>query len=226
MKVRHYVNFLTTSLLAVGLLLLTMTPAGLAQMQGGAPMSGASPNNNMNNPNNNMNNPNGNMSPNGMQPNGSMGTQNSGQIAEQNMFGNLRRNFDVETKLSKMALKNSSSDDVKKFAQQVISENHKISGDLIVPNPNGEMMMQPEMVPSQTKKAEKQMKKMTGKPFDQIYLVQMDAYIKNDQQLAHSAQAMANVSKMSKVGTKVQNMSEDRQKQIATLTQEAGFKIQ
>jgi predicted outer membrane protein len=205
------------SLLAPGLLLLTLASGALAQMHGGAPM-GSSTNSNMNN-----NNP--NMSPDGMQPNGTMGQQSSDQMAEQNMFGNLRRNFDVENDLSKMAMKNSGNDDVKKFAQQVISENHGISNDLTIPNPNGEMM-QSETVPSQTKKAEKQMKKMTGKPFDQMYLVQMDAYIKNDQQVANKAEEATNVPKVSEVGIRVRSLSDDRQKQIGTLTQETGFKIQ
>lgn len=216
MKPGNNFNFLKASLLAPGVLLLTMTPAILGQMHGTAPMGGSP---------NNMNNTNPNMSPDGMQPNGLMGTQNADQIAEQNMFGNLRRNFDVETKLSKMALKNSSNDDVKKFAQQVITENHGMSNDLTVPNPTGEMMG-PEMVPSQTKKAEKAMKKMTGKPFDQMYLVQMDAYIKDDQQVANKAEAATNAPKVSEVGMRVRSMSDDRQKQIATLTQETGFKIQ
>jgi predicted outer membrane protein len=212
---RKNFSFLTAGSLA--LLLLTMAPAALAQTHGSAPMGGAP---------NNMNNPNGNMAPDGFRPPGPMGTQSNDQMIEQNMFGNLRRNFDVESRLSKMALKNSSNDDVKKFAQQVITENHSLSNDLMVPNPNGEMMMQPEMVPSQTKQAEKQMKKMTGKPFDQLYLVQMDAYVKDDQQVAQKAQTATSIAKVSEVGTRVQSMSEDRAKQIATLTQEAGFKIE
>ncbi len=219
MKRKNHFNFLKASLLAAGLLLLTMTPAARAQMHGGAPMGGASPNSNMNNPN-------GNMSPDGMQPPGTIGMQNNDMMIEQNMFGNLRRNFDVENDLSKMALKNSSNDDVKKFAHEVISENHGVSNDLIMPNPNGDTLMPPEMVPSQTKKAEKQMKKMTGKPFDQMYLVQMDAYIKNDQEVAQKAQSATNVPKVSEVVTRVRSLSEDREKQIGTLTQETGFKIQ
>jgi predicted outer membrane protein len=218
MKLKNYFNFVKASLLAPGMLLLALAPGALAQAHGSAPMGG--------NSNSNMNNPNGNMGPDGMQPPGSIGAQSNDQIVEQNAFGNLRRNFDVENDLSKMALKNSSNDDVKKFAQQVISENHSLSNELVVPNPNGEMGMQPEMVPSETKKAEKQMKKMTGKPFDQMYLVQMDAYIKNDQEVAQKAQSATNVAKMSEVGTKVRSQSEDREKQIGTLTQETGFKIQ
>ncbi|MFZ0516353.1 MAG: DUF4142 domain-containing protein [Acidobacteriaceae bacterium] len=217
MKLGNHFNFLKASFLAAGLLLLTMTPAGLAQMHGGAPMGGASPNN--------MNNNNPNMPPDGMQPGGTMGALSADQIAEQNMFGNLRRNFDVENDLSKMALKNSSNDDVKKFAHQVISENKSMSNDLVLPNPTGEMM-QPETVPDQTRKAEKQMKKMTGKPFDQMYLVQMDAYVKNDQEVAQKAEAASKMSKVSEVGTRVRSQSDDREKQIGTLTQETGFKIQ
>lgn len=217
MKPRNRFNFLQASLLAPGLLLLTLTPAAVAQMHGGAPMGGTA--------NSNMNNPNGNMAPDGMQPTGPMGAQNSDQMMERNTFGNLRRNFDVENDLSKLALKNSSNDDVKKFAHQVITDNHGLSNDLLLPNPTGEVM-DPETVPSQTKKAEKQMKTMTGKPFDQMYLVQMDAYVKNDQQVAHNAETAVSVAKLSEVANRVQSVSEEREKQIGTLTQETGFKIQ
>ncbi len=222
MKYRNSINFLKAGLLAPGLLLLTMamTAAAVAQMHGGAPMGGSAPSNN-----NNMNNPNGNMSPDGMQPNGLMGPENNEQMMERNTFGNLRRNFDVENALSKMAVKNSSNDDVKKFAHQVIAENRGLSNDLVLPNPTGETM-EPEMVPSQTRKAEKQMKKMTGKPFDQMYLVQMDAYVKNDRQVAHSAESMMSAPKVSEVANRVQSLSEDREKQIGALTQETGFKIE
>ena len=51
MKLGNYFNFLKASLLAPGLLLLTMAPAALAQMHGGAPMGGSSPSNMNNNPN-------------------------------------------------------------------------------------------------------------------------------------------------------------------------------
>ncbi|HZC43921.1 MAG TPA: DUF4142 domain-containing protein [Acidobacteriaceae bacterium] len=217
MKLRNRFNFLTASLLAPGLLFLTITPAALAQVRPGAPMGGTN--------NNNMNNPNGNMAPDGMQPNGPTGPLSSDQMMQRNTFGNLRRNFDVEDRLSKMALKNSSNDNVKKFAQQVITENHGLSSDLTIPNANGDMM-DPETVPSETKKAEKQMKKMTGKPFDQMYLVQMDAYVKDDKQVAQKAQTATSAPKVSEMGTRVQSVSEDRAKQIATLTQETGFKIQ
>ena len=86
--------------------------------------------------------------------------------------------------------------------------------------------MQPETVPDQTRKAEKQMKKMTGKPFDQMYLVQMDAYVKNDQEVVQKAEETSNVPNVSELGMRVRSLSDDRQKQIGTLTQETGFTIQ
>jgi predicted outer membrane protein len=214
---RNNFSFLSLASLVCGVLLVALAPAAVAQMHPPSSMGGTP--NNMNNNNNNE------IAPDGMQPTGPRTPENNEQTMLRNAFGNLRRNFDVENDLSKMALKNSSNDDVKKFAQQIISENHSLSNELIVPNPNGEMMGA-ELIPSQTKKAEKQMKKMTGKPFDQLYLVQMDAYVKNDQHVAQSAQTMTSLPKVSEVGTRVQSVSEDREKQIATLTQETGFKIQ
>jgi hypothetical protein len=59
-----------------------------------------------------------------------------------------------------------------------------------------------------------------------MYLIQMDAYVKNDQQTARGAAAMVSLPNVSEVGTRVQSMSDDREKQIADLTKEAGFKIQ
>ena len=212
---RNDFSFFRAGLLAAGLLLLTTTPLVVAQMRGSTP-TGGPPNNGMNN---------NNQPPDGMQPNGPVAPQNNVQMIERNTFGNLRRNFNVETDLSKMALKNSSNDDVKKFAQQVIADNHGLANQLVVPNGNGEML-DPEQVPSQTRQAEKRMKKMTGAPFDQIYLVQMDAYIKNDQQTARGAEAMMSLPDVSEVGMRVRTMSDEREKQIADLTKEAGFKIQ
>ena len=218
---RYNFSVLSIGSLATGLLLLTLASAAMAQMQ----MSPTSPGNvNDNNPNM-MKNNNPNMPAYGTEPGGNTGSQNGEDMLEQTLFGNLRRNFDAENDLSKMALKNSSSDNVKKFAHQVISENLGLSIDLNVPSPNGDRLMQPDMVPDQTKKAEKQMKKMTGKPFDQLYLAQMDSYIKNDQDVALQAEART-VPQVSELGARVRSLSEDRQKQIGTLTQESGFKSQ
>jgi predicted outer membrane protein len=127
-----------------------------------------------------------------------------------------------------MALKNSHNDDVKKFAQQVINDNHRIASQLEF-SAMGEGSLQPEMQDRQlsdTNKAKKQMKKLTGQPFDQIYLVQMDGWIRNDQQTGHSAYAMLDLPRVSTVGKQVWDLANERAKQIPSLTQEEHFKIE
>lgn len=206
-------------LTATALLLLT-TPAVLAQMHGGAPMggaptTGAQPNGTQ---------PNG-MQPNGMQPMGPTASQNNRQLAvETQTFGNIRRNIDVENKLSKMALKKSSNADVKNFAKQVIADNHKLEGQVLLPVSSEGMTFMPE-VPKPTRQAEKQMKKLSGTQFDQLYLVQMDAYVNNDQQVASKAAQTTTVPKVSDVGTQLQAVSKQHLQQIAQLTKEEHIRI-
>jgi predicted outer membrane protein len=222
MKLRNHLNFMRASMLATGLLLLTGTPAVLAQMApGGAPPSGGmSPGT-----------PPGGMQPNGMQPNGMqpMGPNagNNQQLAVENRtFANILRNIEVETKLSKMALKKSSNADVKNFAHQLIADNHKLEGKVSLPVSSAPAMPLAPEVPKQTKQAEKQMKKLSGPQFDQLYLIQMDAYIKNDRQVASQAAQQSSVPAVSKVGTEMQPLTEQHQKQIAQLTQEEHLRIQ
>ena len=56
------------------------------------------------------------------------------------------------------------------------------------------------------------MKKMTGKPFDQMYLVQMDAYVKNDQEVVQKAKETSNMPNVSELGMRVRSLSDDRRK--------------
>ncbi|MDR5726099.1 MAG: DUF4142 domain-containing protein [Terriglobia bacterium] len=215
-------SFFRAGLLATGLLLLTTTPAALAQMPGG--QNGGNPGT-----------PSGGMQPNGMQPNGMQPSgmppegiqqpqQNQQSMERNQTFGNLSRNIYVETQLSKLAQKHTSNADVKKFAQQVISDDHKLQGKVIVPATNDGQIFVPQ-VPSQTQQAEKQMKKLSGPQFDQIYLVQMDAYVKNDQQVAAQASSMTDSSDVAKVGMQEQNLANQRQEQIAKLSAEENFRI-
>jgi putative membrane protein len=201
--------------LATGLFLLTATPVVLAQMApGGAPSGGMSPGAR----------PNG-VQPNGVQPMGPNGTDNMQNAIQNQTFGNIRRNIEVETKLSKMALKKSSNEDVKNFAQQVIADDHKLQDKVSMPVSADAMPVSPQ-VPKQTQDAEKQMKKLSGTQFDQQYLLQMDAYIKNDKQVASQAAQQTTVPAVSQVGMEMQPMAEQHQKQIAQLTQEEHMKIQ
>ena len=163
--------------------------------------------------------------PNGMQPMGPNSINDQQNAIQNQTFGNIRRNIEVETKLSKMALKKSSNADVKNFAQQVIADNHKLQDRVAMPVSADAMPVAPQ-VPKQTQDAEKQMKKLSGTQFDQQYLVQMDAYVKNDKQVASQAAQQASVPAVSQVGTEMQPMAEQHEKQIAQLTGEEHMKIQ
>ena len=191
--------------------LLAATPASVAQMRGGS--MGAPPTQ----PGMPQNNP---------QPNSPMGMQNN---AEADFLGNMRRNIKVETDLSKMALKNSSNDDVKKFAAQVISENRRNEMQLTSAtssNPNLSGVPYAEDTPSQTRQAEKQMKKLTGTQFDGMYLAQMNGYVKNDQSATANASGNANSSDLNAVMMQLRNTADDRIKQIAQVAQSENFKLQ
>jgi putative membrane protein len=211
--------------LATGLLLLMATPAVWAQMSpGGRPSGGMSPGAQPNGMQSNGTQSNGTQA-NGMQPMGPNAADNQQNAIQNQTFGNIQRNIEVETKLSKMALKKSSNADVKNFAHQVIVDNHKLQDRVATPVSASSMAVAPQ-VPKQTQDAEKQMKKLSGTQFDQQYLVQMDAYIKNDKQVASQAAQQTTVPAVSQVGTEMQPMAEQHEKQIAQLTEEEHMKIQ
>ncbi len=216
---RNILSLLSAAALTFGLL---AAPNAWAQMRGGSTMGGQQPGG----MNQQGTQPNGTQ-PNGMQPNGNMGMQNPQNSAQAAFVANVKRNSKVETDLSKMALKNSSNDGVKQFAQQVIQENRKNEMTLTTAdNTNSSGMPFMADVPDQTRKAEKQMKKTTGTPFDQMYLAQMDGYVKNDQKLVTDASANMNSADMGALTMQMRNMADARTKQIGQLAQSENFKIQ
>lgn len=196
--------------------LVAPSPAMLAQMRGGGmgappPQPGMQQNTQPGMPNNGM-------------PNQAMGTQNNPEAI---FVGHIRRNSKVETDLSKLALKNSSNDAVKKMAQQVVSEDRQNGIQLTgatASNPALQDLTFGEQTPSESRQAEKQMKKLTGIPFDQMYLSQMDAYVKDDQKTINEASSLSS-SNMGPVLMQMRNTSDDRAKQIAAIAQSENFKI-
>jgi|GEM_PF-4660735 len=206
-------EFAGASILSLGLLLAV--PGALAQMHGGPPM-GPPGGMNQNQPGNN----NPNQPGNGMQ-------QNNGAQAQ--FVANMRRNIKVEDDLSRLALKNSSNDDVKKLANQVIKENRsndmQLSAAIMDSGPSVPMFG--ASVPKQTRKAEKQMKKMTGKQFDLLYLEQLDSYVRNDQKVAtEAAENGTSNDRMGSLTMQLRNTADQRLKQIGQVTQSENSKIQ
>lgn len=142
----------------------------------------------------------------------------------QQVYAHLYRNTNVETNLSKMAMKNSNNADVKKFAHQAMSDDRNLGGELMAYAVKYNLRLIAE-APASTVEAQKQMKNLTGEAFDKIYLVQMDAFVKDDQKTAAQASAMSD-PEVSALGTKIQNLASDRAKQITALTTGEGFQIQ
>ena len=142
----------------------------------------------------------------------------------QEVLAHLYRNTNAETGLSKMAMKNSQNADVKKFAHQAMSDDRNLGGKLMAYAVKYNLRLI-ATAPASTVAAEKQMKNLTGTDFDKMYLVQMDAFVKDDQKTAAQASAMSD-PEVSAIGTKMQNLSSDQAKQITALTTEEGYQIQ
>lgn len=158
-------------------------------------------------------------------PNG-MGQQNGLQsAAERNFLSTMRRNNKAETELSKLAIKNSSNDDVKKMAQQVITDNHRMGSSLNNAASSANIPMG-EDVPSQTKTAMKQMKKLNGTEFDKMYLSQMDGYVKNDQKTTTDASTSVNSPDVKAMSMQLRRLADNRAQQLTQVAQSENFKIQ
>ena len=158
------------------------------------------------------------------------------------LSANICRNVFVETQLSRMALKKTGNADVKRFAEGTIAEDREFSTHIdlseatqqderfgrwevsLPVSENG--LLCARLVPSETWQAVKQMKKLSGTKFDRMYLVQMDAYVKNDGEVAGRASAMAGVPAINDMGMRAQSMAEEREARIARLTAEENFRIQ
>lgn len=206
-------------MLASGLWLTSATPLR-AQMAGGAGMAGSPQGQMGGQPQPGMNNPRlGNGA-------NAMGQQNNPQaVAERNFLGTMRRNNKVETELSKLALKKSTNDNVKKFAQQVITENHR-TGNSLSGAASSANIMTPDEVPSETKKIMKQMKGQTGTQFDASYISQMDGYVKSDQKATTENSGSTMPADMQAMSMQLRRTADNRAQQLSQIAQSENFKLQ
>ena len=149
----------------------------------------------------------------------------SATLAQEAVLTRISRNSQIETQMSKMALKNSENADVKKFAKQVIKDNSGIGGRVFSASITYNFHPQIE-IPEATSQAEKKMKQAKGADFDKIYLVQMDAFVKDDKDAATEASATKGQGDVSEIGDRLQQLVESRRPQITQLLQEEGFKIE
>ena len=155
----------------------------------------------------------------------------SGQNGLESSFvATMRRNSEEETDLSKMALKNSGDDGVKKFASQVIRENRKDEMALVGASrntdPSDTTPTFVASVPSQTRNAEKQMKKLSGAQFDEMYLSQLNAYVNSDQQMLGKYSTDLSSPGLQSAAMRLRNTADQRKQQIAQVAQSENFTIQ
>lgn len=149
----------------------------------------------------------------------------SAMLAQEAVLTRISRNSQIETQMSKMALKNSENADVKKFAKQVLKDNNDIGGQVFSAAITYGYHLQVD-VPDATSQAEKKMKQLKGTDFDKMYLVQMDAFLKDNKDVATQASATKGEGDVSAIGDRLQELVDSRTKDIASLTQAEGFKIQ
>ncbi len=152
------------------------------------------------------------------------------------------RNIYVETELSALALKHTSNADIKSFAREMIAVDQRFetqvnlsaSTEFVERFGKGQQVSLPEsdnallcasFVPSETREAEKEMKKLSGPPFDQKYLVQMDAYVRNDREVGAQASVMAGAPDINAMGVLARDLADERETKISSLTAEENFKI-
>ncbi len=170
------------------------------------------------------------MSPN-MRPDGPMAPENNVAFTQQHTSDAIRENMAMEINLSNLALKRSRDHRIHRFALEVIKENLLLDNDAkqfapdktgTFPNPALEGTRQAV----EGHAAEKQMKTLTGPQFDRMYLVQMNKYAENDQQVGHSAYAMMEFPGISPVGRKMWDSANGRVKRIAALAGQLNIKLQ
>lgn len=208
------------AVLATGLLLVPTCPLCVAQMGG---MGGGAPGQMGGQPGGQQGAGNPNMQPNAP---GMMNNLNNMQASQEGKFvGLIRRNSKAETELSKLAMKNSSNDNVKKMAQQIVTENRKTDNSLNSAAASGNNMQFNMDIPSATKKAMKQMKKSTGTQFDGIYLGQMNGYFKSDAKTAEDASSAVSSGTLQALFSRLKSQAEARQQQLAQVAQSDNFKL-
>jgi predicted outer membrane protein len=149
-------------------------------------------------------------------------------ITGQAFVAHMRRNSDVETSLSKTALKKSSNDAVKKLAAQTIADNRKnemLLTSAVAGDPDYSSLPY-EGVPDVTKQAEKQMKSATGTQLDAIYLAQMKGYFQDDQRTVAAAKSSLKDEKMEQAIDRLQKTADDRVAQVVQVGQAENLKLE
>lgn len=161
-----------------------------------------------------MGSPGGQMQRPGMPGSNIPGQQNNmNSMMEQSFLRGIAENGQAEMNLSKMALTNSSNDNVKKLAQQMIQDHQRVDSD-VSQAANTRNVVVSQSVPGRVKKEEKKLQELTGASFDQAYLKDLDHYVKDDQSRTEQVAGGSNSADIRELAMEVQNMNQVHNQQI------------
>ena len=147
-------------------------------------------------------------------------TNSSQTLAERDLAGALLSNIRAETKFSKLALKNSSDEQVKKLARQVISENGKLAAQLVTLI-SGDSAVNTEVynfghLSSHARETEQNLKKLRGTAFDKSYASAMSRYSQNERTMIqdHSTLLALSRPRTRRLISRIQASSERNSEQL------------
>ena len=155
----------------------------------------------------------------GTQSSSSSTAQSSSQKNEdRDFFSNILRDCKAETELSKLAIQQSSDDQLKNFARQIISDNQRISQDLYSGS-LGNICPVISQTPARVRDIAKEMKTLRGIQFDGTYLSQLEAYVKHDQEMIKGAPNLTNFSDMETTVSQMRLLADHRIAQMGKLAE-------
>lgn len=163
-----------------------------------------------------------------MPTNGPQAPENNTTFIKQHVSDTIRDNMAVESAINELALKRSHNPEIKQFAQRVIAQDRKIDLDAkrIAPNQGEALPLGATRQRVDARMAEKKMKTLTDRKFEELYLVQMSDDLRSDIQVGHSAYAMMNLSQISSVGLELWDLSRKRMNELAQIARKAHVRIQ
>jgi hypothetical protein len=192
---------LTSLMLASGLI-LTATAAALAQMSG---------------------RPGGDLNRPGMQPDPLGSTQSSSlENLQRDLLSNILRDGNAETALSRVALEQSSNENIRKLAQQTIANNLTISKSLYS-GALGRICPVISQTPNQVLEMAKKMKELTGIQLDGVYLSQLQAYVRHDQKMMKDTRAFGSSPDIDGMVMQMRALADSRMHQIDQIASGESF---
>ena len=157
-------------------------------------------------------------------------TSSSQNLAQRSFAGAMLSSLRAQTKFSKIALKNSSDEEVKQMAKHTISDNQKLDAELssLIA---GYSLSYDDLYnfgrpTAETREVGKRMKSLKGRDFDRAFLSEMDTYIQNDRKRIQDNSRIMDPSLKKRLGLRLQTMSDRHMQQLQQAAQSENLKLQ